>query len=630
MLLSLLLVSLGTVSRAGANIPVPGSKPAQTDITGYEIATSPAPLPGRKPARAEAIPAKSELKLPTGPLSRKNADLYQRIFAAQAAAQMDEADPLIAQLTDHRLLGHVLYQRYMHPTAYRSSFEELYGWMRKYNDHPGADRVYRLAVARAPGGQSNNIPRPNTSRGVVGYLGVLSDRGQTYTPQTSRTATQEQAVRGLRTKIRRDISRGNPSAALRHLEKDEAAKWLDTVEYDMLRGDVAHSFMLTGKLKTARQLGVASARRSGIHVPGAAWAAGLSAWRLKDYKLAADMFELSASSPYASAWTISGSAYWASRAHMRTGNIKAVNAALKKAAAYPRTFYGLIATRSLGWDFDFNWTVPEFRKAHANRLSQYPAFARVELLVAAGQYHLAEAELRQINPGTDRDLREALIAYASHAGLPAYAMRLAEAYAHPDGGLYDAALYPLSPWKPEGGYTIDRALILALIRQESRFDPEAQNPSGATGLMQLMPTTASFVSGERLYRNRDGRHALKDPRVNMEIGQTYVEQLLGNNVIESDLMSLLIAYNAGPGNLRRWKRQLEDTLDDPLLFIESIPMSETRAFVERVMSNYWIYRQRLDQPSQSLDEVAAGGWAIYNSLDRAGPSQTTAAATNVR
>ncbi|HPF77678.1 MAG TPA: lytic transglycosylase domain-containing protein, partial [Alphaproteobacteria bacterium] len=84
--------------------------------------------------------------------------------------------------------------------------------------------------------------------------------------------------------------------------------------------------------------------------------------------------------------------------------------------------------------------------------------------------------------------------------------------------------------------------------------------------------------------------------------------------VGQDLLSLAIAYNAGPGNLAKWKEERAH-IEDPLLFIETIPFNETRAFVERVLSNYWIYRIRLDQKTPSLDAVAKGQWARYAAQD---------------
>ncbi len=106
----------------------------------------------------------------------------------------------------------------------------------------------------------------------------------------------------------------------------------------------------------------------------------------------------------------SAGAYWASRAHMRAGNVHDVSVWLERAASQPRTFYGLIATRALGLDFDFNWSMPELTKARMARLQKIPAARRAAALVAAGQYYLAEQELRQIDPGKDKELLEALVA----------------------------------------------------------------------------------------------------------------------------------------------------------------------------------------------------------------------------
>jgi len=72
----------------------------------------------------------------------------------------------------------------------------------------------------------------------------------------------------------------------------------------------------------------------------------------------------------------------------------------------------------------------------------------------------------------------------------------------------------------------------------------------------------------------------------------------------------MIAWNAGPGNLMKWQKRLSD-VDDPLLFIESIPAYETRAFVERVMTNFWIYRIRLGEELTSLEDVASGRRPSY-------------------
>ena len=74
------------------------------------------------------------------------------------------------------------------------------------------------------------------------------------------------------------------------------------------------------------------------------------------------------------------------------------------------------------------------------------------------------------------------------------------------------------------------------------------------------------------------------------------------------------AYNAGPGNLQKWRAKV-DYNSDPLLFIESLPSRETRLYMEHVLSNLWIYRTRMGQPSPTLDALLAGNWPVYIALD---------------
>ena len=112
-----------------------------------------------------------------------------------------------------------------------------------------------------------------------------------------------------------------------------------------------------------------------------------------------------------------------------------------------------------------------------------------------------------------------------------------------------------------------------------------------------MPSTASYMA-------KGIDVSLTHPQTNISVGQKYVRHLLMDPSVNNDLFYMAIAYNAGPGNLSRWKKQYKN-IDDPLLFIESIPSAETRNFVERVMVNYWIYRIRAGKDNPSLDAVAS-------------------------
>ena len=90
-------------------------------------------------------------------LSDRDAELYREIFAFQTKGKWRAADERIGHLSDRRLIGRLLAQRYLHPTAYRSKYKELRDWMEHYADHPEAKRIYRLALKRRP----KNYKHPN-------------------------------------------------------------------------------------------------------------------------------------------------------------------------------------------------------------------------------------------------------------------------------------------------------------------------------------------------------------------------------------------------------------------------------------------------------------------------------------
>lgn len=550
----------------------------------------------------------------TSALSDNNARIYKEIFQLQQNAHWDDADALIETLTDIRLRGHILYQRFMHPTAYTSSFDELRGWLDLYADHPGAENIYKLALSRKPADFEGTLQEPRPGGRIQGVMPEIRQQGKNYRSSEKRSYHERAAISQLNGKINRLLQKGAPTYALKTLNNARAAKFMDDAEIDQLKARIAKSYYHFGKLDDASRIAREAADRSGDKAPLSGWVAGLTAWRSGEFTKAARYFEITGSSEYASGWTASAGAYWAARAHMRSKQFWHVTPWMKKAASYQRTFYGLIANRALGRDINLNWVSPEFNDAHEQIIAQYESGWRALSLIKIGEVEKAEAELIHLNPGRrNTELQEALIAFAQSYQLPNLSLRLGHAYPDSQGRIYEAALYPLMSWEPRSGYKIDRALIHAFIRQESRFEIEAQSHSGATGLMQLMLRTASYVDGQRTFKAHN-RHLLEHPSTNLDLGQKYIKQLLSMDNINGDLLSLAIAYNAGPGNLRKWKGD-EELAADPLLFIESIPLSETRTFVERVLSNFWIYRMRLNQETPSLTDIAQDQWPIYRAQD---------------
>ncbi|MCK5284271.1 MAG: lytic transglycosylase domain-containing protein [Alphaproteobacteria bacterium] len=546
-------------------------------------------------------------------ISKNTVKRYKRIFTLQSSGNMAEASKEIASLRDMRFRGHVLYQRYMHPTAYRTSFNELREWLLLYADHPKALKIYNLAMRKKQSDFEGSISKPKKRKGIASVCDPMAYLGQSYHSGKSRSVSEKQQVKRFKEFVFSIIYKGDSTKAYKVLQRDSRAKLLDTVEIDLLQANIAASYLYSGKLEEARKLAVSSSARSGLHVPLAGWVAGLVEWQNGNYSEAAGFFEITARSPYASGWTSSAGSYWAARSHMRSGNVKDVNIWLKRGTYHPRTFYGLLSTRSLGYDFSFDWNIPNFTKEHQQLLEGTSVGRRAMDLVKVGQMHLAEVEFLHMDTGKNEAMRDALLYYAAHAKLAALGLRLGNLVLSSKGTYYDTAIYPTGAWSLKDGYKIDPALIHGIIRQESRFDAMAKSSSGAMGLMQLMPSTASYVDGN------NKAHDLTDPETNINIGQKYIENLLTGRFVKGDLAALLVAYNAGPGNLARWKKtwgkktwgKKNRVVEDPLLFIELLPSRETRVYVERVLANYWIYRIRDGLPTPTMDSIAAGKVARY-------------------
>ena len=141
---------------------------------------------------------------------------------------------------------------------------------------------------------------------------------------------------------------------------------------------------------------------------------------------------------------------------------------------------------------------------------------------------------------------------------------------------------------------LDEAWVYGLIRQESRFITDAKSSAGATGLMQLMPATAKWVAKKMSMQNY--HHALaNEVNTNLALGTYYLKHVL--TTLDNQPLLASAAYNAGPGRARQWRdaRPLEGAI-----YAETIPFSETRDYVKKVMSNSMYYASTLGHRLQTL------------------------------
>ena len=343
------------------------------------------------------------------------------------------------------------------------------------------------------------------------------------------------------------------------------------------------------------------------------WLAGLEKWQRGDFAGAALSFARDAEHADNDPWDKSKAAFWVARAYLRAKQPEKVSPWLKQAAKFPLTFYGQLAARALGVEPQVDWDGTKFTKVHAQQLLDTRSGKRALALLQVGQPFAAEKEFLLLKSKARDAVDESLLAISQIANLPTLALKMGATQRLYTNSVIPAALYPVPRWAPEEGFTIDRALIYAVMRQESGFNPNAVSGVGAIGLMQIMPDT-----GKRLgYEPRE----LRDPQTSMSAGQKYLGTLMGLGMVDDDVLLTAVAYNAGPGSLLKWKKASKAG-DDALMFLETLPAKETRQFAKRVLAAYWIYQERLGQETPTLKALATGGWPRYT------PQEETATASN--
>ncbi|WP_417317362.1 lytic transglycosylase domain-containing protein [Emcibacter sp.] len=557
------------------------------------------------------------------PLSDHDVNLYREIFEVQREGNWSRADRLIRKLENNILMGHVLYDRYMHPTAYTSQYRELSAWMLKYPDHPGAKRIYDLAIKKN-GGKKARLHKPvpllaasfpadkPMRRAAPSPLPqpVVETLDPTVPqPGAKRNRAERIEVARLKKRIRRYLRRQNAERAEKRLWAFERVNLLTQEEFHDLLADIAQSYYFKNQDDKAYALALIASDNLRDKASQADWVAGLAAWRLGDCVRAADHFEKVAFSPVAGDWMSSAGAYWGARANTICRQPDRVRPLLAHAARFNRTFYGLIAEYQLGQTPALNWEEPEFSGELFQAISNLGNVKRAIALAQINKTMAADMELSDAWRRTTGDKHAALLGLASKLGLAGTQLKIGKIEEQKRLAALDSTLYPLPDMEPEGGFVLDRALLFAIMRQESEFNSWARSSVGARGIMQVMPRTASYVARDRSLRYRN-RIKLDDPKYNMALGQKYLVAMMAPEFADGNLFKLLTAYNAGPGNMRKWLRKT-NFQDDPLLFIESIPARETRHYIERVISNYWIYRLRFGQDVRSLKDIASGDWPLY-------------------
>lgn len=533
-------------------------------------------------------------------LSESDAEVYEKIFALQSRGDFAGAKKLSHLLDDDLLHGYAAYHRFF-AKGYPTKAAEITAWLNQYGDLPVAADVYALGKqkkAKLPAEKPKDIfgGRSGACSYIMRQEPIDLVRGKVYANGQA-TALMRQIARALST--------GQTLKARRHIESDDMRRLIPRADIENARTALAFSYFLDGHDgRAAEQLKQVNVKKN----PLASWAAGLVAWRQQRFEEAADYFIYVSDHSDTYPLLRASSSFWAARASIRTGRFERVKKYLKRAAENPRVFYGLLAMRLLGQDLDHVWDTPSKADDDMTADFSHPALTRVYALRQIGRDEWAKRELSKLYLEADAEAKGILLMISQKAGFEEDLMGLT-GHISGDGSIR----YPAPNWTPTNGWRVDKALVYAFVRQESCFNNRAQSSAGAVGLMQLMPKTARELARQLAYPWQ--MQHLKEPEYNLALGQIYLQNLLKNPEIENNLIYTAAAYNAGPGNLAKWKNNKMKYDGDPLLFLESIPSKETRAFAERIMVNYWVYRSLMDQSLTSLDDVVQGRFPMYQALD---------------
>jgi soluble lytic murein transglycosylase-like protein len=505
-------------------------------------------------------------------LSPWDVSRYKAAFAAIDRGDLDEAGDQAEGVKDKALAGHVEFRRLMHP-SHKASYDELADWLERHADHPGAERIYALAVKRQPP-KAKPLKEP-----------LLAGRDWSRIEATAR---------GL-------SGPANP---------DRAA--------------AARQAFYSGDAQRALELARASGER---------WIAGLAAYRLKEFGQAERFFEQVARDEREDVWLRAAAGFWAARAVTEAGEAERAEGYLRLAARYPHTFYGMIAERQAGLRTaarEQELSLAPVAETGELVLAAHSGGPDVTRFVKTNARAHRAVALAQVGQATEAGLelraglalakgkaeREQWGALILALNAPLTSMADAPKPAAPRPGamspIYDAPVdYPVPPLEPKWGFTIDKALVYAITFQESRFNPAAVSPAGAVGLMQLMPEAAARAAGDD--KLKADMSPLFDPAFNLRVGQDYFTWLLERGV-GYDLLRAVAAYNGGPGTLMKTAQMLGDEADS-LMIIECLPSLETRNYVEKVLAAYWTYKKKFGEEPKTLEALASGAKFVDARLD---------------
>ncbi|HYB10600.1 MAG TPA: lytic transglycosylase domain-containing protein [Alphaproteobacteria bacterium] len=434
-------------------------------------------------------------------------------------------------------------------------------------------------------------------------------------------------LQGMELGVERAISRvpgdlqGNPGLLFDRLRwrqhkdmDDEAAAILFHPPADLVRPELwwqaravqVHRALGQGRVREALRLAENHGQKPGTtNYADAEWLAGWIELRLlhepkqalKHFDAVADAVRYPISRARAE--------YWQGRAQEDLGKSKEASDSFAAAANFSATYYGQVA--ALRIDASARFVLPPSPKPAVFQREVFESKELVRVVRALGQVgeeDLKEVFIKRLGGLATTPEEAVLVADLAVSEMrPDLAVRLARQTWHGEVPL-TVHSYPTRTLPPT--VSTEGALVLAVIRQESAFDPRAVSRAGALGLMQLMPATARKTASGLGLRYASNR-LTDDPDYNVQVGSAYLTQLLDD--FGGSYALALAAYNAGPARVREWMRDNGDPRSpqvDMIDWIEMIPFDETRNYVQRVLEALNIYREQIGGVRVGLDGENSG------------------------
>jgi soluble lytic murein transglycosylase len=528
-------------------------------------------------------------------LDNDAAERYRSIYTLLDGKKWEDAKTAILALDESdSMRPDMLARLYLAKGSPRVELFDLLALVNKAPYLPQNDKLVALANKRG----AQVLP----SQPQVQKLVWTGGSPQRRTLSAVKNDAVADAIRGA---VTARIVANDPAGAEAQLSGAEFA--LKPEGFTELQHRIGWSYFIMGDTRNARRMAQrAIDAGAGDYVAMAWWTVGLSAWREKDYNAAAQAFYKTATEARDGDMR-SGGYFWSSRAVMADGHPERVNALLRAAAKENETFYGMLAGEQLGMSVHETLNRNSVTPADWTQLKALPNARNAVILKSINRTADAEQALRREAELTGDANYIALVHLASELSMPTTQLWLAQRSA--DGrkaGAY--ARFPSPDWTPANGWQVDKALVYAHALQETRFQTEARSPADARGLLQVVPGTGKELAAQAGMAFTTEQ--LYDPSYNMALGQLYMKKLAAMPATGGLLVKVVAAYNAGPTPVDRWNAQVRDE-GDPLLFIESVPYYETRAYLNAVLRNYFVYQMAQQGTSPVLKAMAQGMWTRF-------------------